>query len=75
MPAHREPNLVLAQKIRALCIETLTEAYETAGLSGLCAEGRWEAALGALAHLDLKKALDASQKKSTPRKVTPKKTR
>lgn len=68
MPPRREPNLVFAQKIRALCIETLIEAYETAGLSGLCAEGRWEAALGTLTHLDLKKALGTLRKKSIPRK-------
>ncbi len=30
-------------------------AYEDAGVQGLCEEGRWEAAIGALQSLDLRK--------------------
>lgn len=42
-----------AKRIRDLCLETILQAYEDAGIQGLCAEGRWEAAIGALRALDL----------------------
>jgi hypothetical protein len=35
------------------CIESVRQAYEDAGVQGLCAEGRWEAAVGALRTVDL----------------------
>ena len=34
-------------------MEAILEAYDEAGVQGLCAEGRWEAAVGALRTLDL----------------------
>jgi hypothetical protein len=43
----------LAKRIRDACLEAVLEAYEDAGMQGLCAEGRWEAAIGALQMLDL----------------------
>jgi hypothetical protein len=33
----------LAKRIRETCIEAALQAYEDAGIQGLCAEGRWEA--------------------------------
>ena len=42
-----------AKRIRAACLEAVLQAYEDAGVQGLCAEGRWEAAVGALRTLDL----------------------
>ena len=42
-----------ANCIKNDCVKTLLEAYEDAGLQGLCAEGRWEAAIGALRALDV----------------------
>jgi len=44
----------LAEAVRKACIEAALAAYEDAGISGLCAEGRWEAAIGALQSLDLR---------------------
>lgn len=38
----------IAQQVWSECLEVLTKAYEDAGIAGLCGEGRWEAALGAL---------------------------
>ncbi len=38
----------LAKRIRDACLETVLQEYEDAGAQGLCAEGRWEAAVGAL---------------------------
>ena len=45
---------VLAEAVRAACIETAVLAYEDAGLRGLCQEGRWEHALAAIRRLDLR---------------------
>jgi hypothetical protein len=43
----------LAKRIRDACLEAVVQAYDDAGVQGLCAEGRWEAAVGALRTLDL----------------------
>jgi hypothetical protein len=43
----------LAKRIRDACLEAVVGAYDDAGIQGLCAEGRWEAAVGALRTLDL----------------------
>jgi hypothetical protein len=45
--------LPLAEAVRKACIEAALAAYEDAGIAGLCAEGRWEAAISALQSLDL----------------------
>jgi hypothetical protein len=37
----------------------MTRAYEEGGLSGLCAEGRWELALDTVKSLNLTEALAA----------------
>lgn len=47
----------LAEAVRRACIEAALAAYEDAGVLGLCAEGRWEAAVGALQSLDLQALL------------------
>ena len=47
----------LAEAVRSACERAAIAAYEDAGLRGLCEEGRWEAALGALQSLDLRKLL------------------
>jgi hypothetical protein len=44
------PSLV--ETVRAACLEAALAAYEDAGIRGLCAEGRWEAALAAIRHVD-----------------------
>ena len=43
----------LAKRIRDACLQAVLQAYEDAGVQGLCAEGRWEAALGALKTVEL----------------------
>lgn len=53
----------LAQRVRAVCLQALLQAYEDAGVQGLCAEGRWEAALGALQRLSPEQLLE---KPATP---------
>ncbi len=42
-----------AKRVRDECLGALLQAYEDAGVQGLCAEGRWEAAVGTLRTLDL----------------------
>lgn len=41
------------EAVRLACLNAARDAYEDAGLRGLCPEGRWEAALGAISSLDL----------------------
>ena len=43
----------VAKRIREKCIDAILEAYEDAGIQGLCDEGRWEAAVSALRTVDL----------------------
>lgn len=43
----------IAQAVQALCLDAAIRAYEDAGLSGLCQEGRWEYAVDAMRGLDL----------------------
>jgi hypothetical protein len=43
----------LAKRIRHTCLEAVLQAYEDAGVHGLCAEGRWEAAVSALRTVEL----------------------
>jgi len=43
----------LAKRIRDTCLEAVLQAYEDAGIQGLCEEGRWEAAVGALKSVEL----------------------
>ena len=50
-------NATIAEAVRAACILAAREAYEEAGMRGLCAEGRWEYAIDVLQHLDLRMVL------------------
>ena len=38
----------LAEAVRDACLRAALQAYENAGISGLCGEGRWEMAVQAL---------------------------
>jgi hypothetical protein len=48
-----ERALNLAEGVRRACLRAALDAYEDAGLRGLCAEGRWECALDAIRSLAL----------------------
>jgi hypothetical protein len=50
--------LIVAEAVRAACLDAARLAYEDAGIRGLCADGRWEAAWTAIQHLDLSAVLD-----------------
>ena len=47
-----------AEAVRAACLQAARAAYEDAGLSGICEEGRWELALDAIRSLDLDAVVD-----------------
>lgn len=48
----------IAEMVRQACIEAALRAYEEGGISGLCAEGRWELAIDAMRSLDLGDVLE-----------------
>jgi hypothetical protein len=52
-------STAVAEAVRQACLEAALEAYEYAGISGLCAEGRWELAVQAIRTLDLQAVLAA----------------
>jgi hypothetical protein len=58
MPQRDDCPAILAETVRAACVDAVLLAYEDAGIRGLCAEGRWEAALAAIRRLDLSGLLE-----------------
>jgi hypothetical protein len=46
-------DIAVVEAIRDRCIATAIEAYEDAGIRGLCAEGRWECAIEAMRNIKL----------------------
>lgn len=52
----------VAKAVLVACKEALQKAYESAGIAGLCDEGRWEAALGGLNQFDMTKAIEGALK-------------
>jgi hypothetical protein len=50
---HAGPFSTFCETVRAACLHAAMHAYEDAGIRGLCADGRWEAALAAIRQLDL----------------------
>ena len=51
----------LAEKVRQACLQAALDAYEQAGISGLCEEGRLEVALDAIRQLDVAKLTETDQ--------------
>jgi hypothetical protein len=51
----------LAEKVRQACLQAALDAYEQAGFSGLCEEGRLEVALDAIRQLDVAKLTETDQ--------------
>lgn len=48
----------LAEATRAACVGAALDAYEAAAMSGLCHEGAWENAIGAMRQIDLQTIID-----------------
>ncbi|MGE5319982.1 MAG: hypothetical protein ACM3KD_07370 [Hyphomicrobiaceae bacterium] len=55
---------LIAEAVRAACMQAAAAAYEDAGLRGLCEAGRWEAAVGALESLDLKRLVEQLEREA-----------
>lgn len=53
-------GLVVAESVLREARSAMLAAYENGGMSGLCAEGRWEIALDALRELDLERIVRES---------------
>jgi hypothetical protein len=51
----------IAEAVRAACVQAALDAYEQAGMDGLCHEGAWEAAVDAIRSLDLDGLIDHMQ--------------
>jgi len=47
------PDLPDVERVRDALIRAALDGYEQAALSGLCEEGRWEAAISAMRRLEL----------------------
>lgn len=56
----------LAKAVRQACVDAALDAYEDAGLQGLCAEGRWEVAIAAMRRLDLRSIVPAEWRETGP---------
>lgn len=52
-PNPGSPDLPEVERVREALIRAALDGYEQAGISGLCDEGRWEAAISAMRRLDL----------------------
>ena len=50
--------LRIAEAIRAACLVAALEGYEDASMRGLCHEGAWECAIGAIQSLNVKRILE-----------------
>jgi hypothetical protein len=61
MPHRNDNAVMLSEAVRAACLAAAALAYEDAGIRGLCADGRWEAAQAAIQQLDLSELLEASE--------------
>jgi hypothetical protein len=55
----------LAEEVKQACITAAREGYAQAAASGLCDEGAFEAAVGAMQMLDLTQTLDAYRARKT----------
>ena len=65
VPGSPAPELspeALALAVREACRAALVEAHEEALSAGLCGEGAWEAAVGALSRLSAEELLARAQR-------------
>ena len=58
MSQRTDTRSIAVETVRAAFLQAALLAYEDAGIRGLCAEGRWEAALAAIRDLDLSGVLE-----------------
>ncbi len=51
----------IAEAVREACVRAAQEGYEHAAISGLCEEGAFEAAIGAIRMVDVEAAIATSR--------------
>jgi hypothetical protein len=56
-----QDHLRIAEAVRTACLEAALESYEEASMRGLCHEGAWECAIGAIRALNLRLLLRHQQ--------------
>jgi hypothetical protein len=61
----------LALAVRDVCRAVLAEAFEEAQVAGLCDEGAWEAAIGALSRLGADELMARAEKRVREVRPTP----
>ena len=54
-----DAHMQTAEAIRQACMAAALQAYDDAGISGLCHEGRWEYAVDAMQQLPLRPLVQA----------------
>lgn len=64
MSRRTETTSVVGEAVRAACLNAARLAYEDAGIRGLCADARWEVALGAIRQLDLSSIVESIERES-----------
>ncbi|WP_420126427.1 hypothetical protein [Longimicrobium sp.] len=64
------PAAAPADAIRRALIDAAEAAYEDAGIQGLCAEGRWEAAVSAMRRVDVEAVARGALQPSTSNEFT-----
>jgi hypothetical protein len=52
-------HMQMAEAVRQACLAAALQAYEDAGLSSLCHEGRWECAVDAIRAMPLRPLVHA----------------
>lgn len=52
------PKRELVEAVRQACLRAALQAHEDAGIQGLCAEGRWEAAVSAIRGVDFERVAE-----------------
>lgn len=60
----RSQQLWIAEAVRKACVHAALEAYESASMSGLCHDGAWECAVGAIRALDVEDIVRANEQKT-----------
>jgi hypothetical protein len=56
---HMDVHMQMAEAVRQACLAAALQAYEDAGLNGLCHEGRWECAVDAIRAMPLRPLVHA----------------
>lgn len=59
----------IAEAVRQVCVDAALAAYEDAGMSGLCHEGRWECAVDAMRSLDVATIVKQANGRLAPNQV------